>query len=148
LDYNVRGLQYLGYISQGEIKESDNHAFIKHIVEYIIAERKMNKYLVLSFCVVGILLGGCATSKKMKSVEIGDSKMSCGEMRSELKRIDDAEASVEDKKGVTGTNVAAFLFWLPGLAYTYYDAGQAENAINERRSHINKLYNDHGCADK
>jgi len=81
----------------------------------------------------------------MKTVEIGDNKLTCGEIRSELKRVDDAQANVEDKKGMTGTNVASALFWLPGLAYTYYDAGQANDAINERRSNLNKLYNDKDC---
>ena len=108
----------------------------------------MKRYLALSCCVLAFLMAGCSTSKKMKTVEIGDNKMTCGEMRSELRRLDDAAANVDDKKGVTGTNVAAFLFWLPGLAYTYYDASQAEEAIDNRRSHINELYNKHGCADK
>jgi len=109
---------------------------------------EMNKLLTLSCCIFAILLAGCSTSKKMKTVEIGDNKMTCGEMRGELRRIDDAEANVDDKKGVTGTNVASFLFWLPGLAYTYYDAGKAEDAIEKRRSHIKAMYNKRGCADE
>ena len=92
-----------------------------------------------------VALAGCATSKKTQIVQAGDNKMSCDEIDRELVRLDQAEEEVESKKGVTGTNVASALFWLPGLAYTYYDAGQANEAINDRRSHLTGLYNDKGC---
>lgn len=100
---------------------------------------------LLAGLVISASLVGCATSSKPQSVQAGDHKMSCTELRTELERLDQAEAEVNSKKGVTGTNVAAALFWLPGLAYTYYDAGQAMEAINSRRSHITKLYNDKDC---
>jgi len=71
--------------------------------------------------------------------------MSCEQLQEDLKKLDEASASVQGKKGATGTNVAAALFWLPGLAYTYFDAGQALEAINARRSHLTQLYNDKDC---
>lgn len=92
-----------------------------------------------------VLLGGCATSQKIQVVQAGDHKLSCSQLQGELERLDQAEQTVESKKGVTGTNVAAALFWLPGLAYTYYDAGQANEAIQNRRSHLTKLYNEKNC---
>ena len=55
------------------------------------------------------------------------------------------QADIDSKKGVTGTNVASALFWLPGLAYTYYDAGEAQRLINERKSGLTKMYNDKKC---
>ena len=62
-----------------------------------------------------------------------------------LARLDQVEDEISGKKGATGTNVAAALFWLPGLAYTYYDAGQALEAINARRAHLTQLHNDKEC---
>jgi hypothetical protein len=53
---------------------------------------------------------------------------------------------VDANRGVTGTNVAGALLWLPGLAYTYYDAGQADQLISERRSWLSQLYDQKGCA--
>ena len=88
---------------------------------------------------------GCATSQKVQVVQRGDNKMTCEELAGDLDRLDEASAAVQEKKGATGTNVAAALFWLPGLAYTYYDAGQAMEAINARRSHLTKLHNDKDC---
>lgn len=101
--------------------------------------------ILMSALFLALSLGGCATSKKIQAVQAGDHKLSCSQLTSELTRLDDAETEIDSKKGVTGTNVAAALFWLPGLAYTYYDAGQAEELINERRSHLTALYNDKGC---
>jgi hypothetical protein len=49
-------------------------------------------------------------------------KLTDNEKRDIIKLL---EADIESKKGVTGTNVASALFWLLGLAYTYYDAGEA-----------------------
>ena len=95
--------------------------------------------------VLVILLAGCATSPKIQVVQPGDNNLSCSELAAQLERLDWAESDVDTKKGVTGTNVASAIFWLPGLAYTYYDAGQAMEAINDRRSHLTSIYNDKGC---
>jgi hypothetical protein len=107
----------------------------------------MNKIIIsfMSVLFLGFLLGGCATSKKIQTVQVGDNKLSCSELVSELAKLDDAEEDIDSKKGLTGTNVASAIFWLPGLAYTYYDAGQAKELIDERRSNLTKLYNDKDC---
>ena len=95
--------------------------------------------------VLVVLLAGCATSRKIQVVQPGDNKMTCSELTAQLEKLGQAEQDIASKKGVTGTNVAAALFWLPGLAYTYYDAGQAMEAINDRRSHLTSIYNDKNC---
>jgi len=105
----------------------------------------MNHKLVAALLAASVLVAGCATSKKIQVVQIGDDKMSCDEITRELARLDQAQDDIDSKKGVTGTNVAAALFWLPGLAYTYYDAGEATEAIAERRSHLTGIYNDKNC---
>jgi len=100
---------------------------------------------VLSVAATIVVLGGCATSQKVPVVQAGDNKLSCSQLQTELNRLDQVEQNVDSKKGVTGTNVASALFWLPGLAYTYYDAGQATEAINDRRTHLTQLSNDKDC---
>jgi len=104
-----------------------------------------NKYSVLSFIIMLMGLSACSTSPKVSIVQAGDQRLSCNQLGQEFQRLDEAAESVRDKKGVTGTNVAAALFWVPGLAYTYYDAGQAEEAIQQRRAHITRLYNNKNC---
>ena len=102
-----------------------------------------NKVLILILFLFFFI--GCATSQKIDTVKIGDNKLSCSELMEELNKLEDAQAEVDSKKGFTGTNVASALFWIPGLAYTYYDAGQATELIAERKAHLTRLYNDKGC---
>ena len=92
-----------------------------------------------------VVLAGCATSAKVQTVQIGDEQLSCDQIKNELVKLDQAQKEIDDKKGVTGTNVASALFWVPGLLYTYYDAGQATEAINTRRANLNGSYNKKGC---
>jgi hypothetical protein len=92
-----------------------------------------------------LALAACATSSKIQAVQSGDDKLSCQAIDGELRKLDASLADIDNKKGVTGTNVASALFWLPGLAYTYYDAGEASRLIYERRSHLSALRNDKDC---
>jgi hypothetical protein len=90
-------------------------------------------------------LSGCATSEKVQAKQLGDSDMSCEQLAAESRRLDDTQRRVDQNRGATGTNVAAALFWLPGLAYTYYDAGQADQLISQRRSWLTELYEKKRC---
>lgn len=87
------------------------------------------------------VLCGCATSHKIAPVQLGDNQLSKQELMCEMNKLEMAQQQVDSKKGVTGTNVAAALFWIPGLAYTYYDAGEATRLIEQRRAHLTSLYN-------
>ena len=95
---------------------------------------------------LGTLISGCATSQKIQVVQPGDNKLSCEQLSNELEKLEEAQAEVDSNKGMTGTNIAAALFWLPGLAYTYYDAGQAVEALNGRKSHLASIYNENECS--
>jgi hypothetical protein len=108
-------------------------------------EVTMTRLLLPLTLAATLIVAGCATSPKVQVVQPGDQKMDCAEISRELASLDDAQQEIDSKKGMTGTNVAAFLFWWPGLAYTYYDAGQATQAVNERRSHLTTLHNQGNC---
>ena len=69
----------------------------------------------------------------------------CNAVKEELAKLDKAQAEIDSKKGVTGTNVAAAIFWLPGLAYTYYDAGEATRFISDRKRALTTIYNNKNC---
>ena len=66
-------------------------------------------------------------------------------VKDELAKLNKAQAEVDVKKGATGTNVASAIFWLPGLAYTYYDAGEAQRLISDRKSSLTTHYNNKKC---
>ena len=92
-----------------------------------------------------VLISSCAASRKVQVVQAGDRGLSCGQLATELKKLETAQAQVNSKKGGTGTNKAAALFWLPGVFSTYYDAGQATKQINQRRTHLRALQRQKGC---
>jgi len=108
----------------------------------------MKKYCAQFICVTlfALFVDGCATSKKVQVVQMGDNQLRCKELMAEVKKLDVAQADVDSKRGMTGTNVVGALLWVPGLAYTYYDAGQATSVISERKSHLTGLYNKKGCS--
>lgn len=104
------------------------------------------KFSAFGFMALGLFfVSACATSSKIQPKQIGDDSLSCKEIIDESKKIDAAEKEIDSNRGVTGTNVASFLFWLPGLAYTYYDAGQADELVAERRSWLAKIHDEKGC---
>lgn len=105
----------------------------------------MKKFALTAIVIAAGIMQGCATSEKIQSVKMGDDKLSCEQLQEEFGKLDQAQADIESKKGVTGTNVASALLWLPGLAYTYYDAGEASKLIYERRSHLTILANKKQC---
>ena len=100
-------------------------------------------FIVGAACLLG--LTACSTSEKVQSKQIGDSEMSCEQLLAETEKLDLAKEEIDSKRGATGTNVAAAIFWLPGLAYTYYDAGQADQLILERKAWLAQLYDEKGC---
>ena len=97
---------------------------------------------------IATFAAGCATSEKIQVEQVGDQKLSCNQLLQEMQELDQAQREIDSKKGVTGTNVASAIFWLPGLAYTYYDAGKAEEMINGRKTHITGLYNVKNCGEE
>jgi hypothetical protein len=84
---------------------------------------------------------GCATSPKVQTVQVGDNMLTKDQIACELSKLDETQQNIESKKGVTGTNVAALLFFWPALAYTYIDASDATKLVETRRAHLTSLYN-------
>ena len=50
-----------------------------------------------------------------------------------------AEDAKKEKNLGTGTNMAALLFWLPGLYQTSVNVKEAVDAANRRAEHLSKL---------
>ena len=90
---------------------------------------------------VVLFVAGCATSPKVPVVQVGDNALSSQQLREEIARLDEADRNIDSKKGVTGTNVAAALFFWPGLIYTHMDASEATRLVEQRRNHLTNLYN-------
>jgi hypothetical protein len=88
-----------------------------------------------------LLVSACSTSPKTQVVQMGDNQFSKSQIMAQLAKLDQTELEIKSKKGATPTNVAAFLFWTPGLVYTYYDSSEALKLVEQRRSHLTRIYN-------
>ena len=108
----------------------------------------MKKSFSFSLVMSVVLLAGlssCATSEKVQVVQPGDNRLSCSQIKTELKKLGAAQKEVGSKKGVTGTNVAAAVFFWPALAYTEYDASKATDSINARKATLTAEFNRKDC---
>lgn len=103
---------------------------------------KISKAAMLAVLITfAALVSGCATSPKVQVVQAGDHALSKDQLLAEINRLNDADEKINEKKGITGTNAAAALFFWPGLIYTQMDANDARKLVDQRRNHLTGLYN-------
>jgi hypothetical protein len=106
------------------------------------------KQFCLAVTLCALLLSGCARSVSVPPTKLGDAQLSCTQLRSEIEEAQKFRKAAEDNKGVTGTNVAAALFFLPGLVATYSDANDAIRAADDRVRNLTTLYNEKHCSQE
>jgi hypothetical protein len=103
------------------------------------------KKLFVSFLLLSFI-ASCATPTVVNVVGPTDSSMSCSQLDTEIamavKYADDAK---KEKSMGTGTNVAALLFWLPGLYQTNVNVKEAVDAANRRAEHLSRLKASKNC---
>jgi len=71
--------------------------------------------------------------------------MTCTQLRAEFTRLDTIKADADSDKGVNGANVAAVLLFWPAAAGNYLSARDAENLVNQRRTHLMQYYTAKQC---
>ena len=98
----------------------------------------MKKIIVLFILLTFIT--SCATPTVVNVVEPTDNSLTCAQIDTQIamaaKYADDAK---KEKNMGTGTNVAALLFWLPGLYQTNVNVKEAVDAANRRAEHLSRL---------
>ena len=94
---------------------------------------------------VSLLTAGCVSSQKVDKVQINDNELSCKELAEQIQAAEDYKKKAEENKGVNKTNVAAAIFFIPGLVSTYIDANDAIKAAEDRKQHLLEIYNDRKC---
>ncbi|MET0100801.1 MAG: hypothetical protein ABW078_03635 [Sedimenticola sp.] len=105
----------------------------------------MNRTLIYTSLTV-LALQGCATPHVVESKKIDDNQLSCNEITSQIAEADRFESAARDERKVTGTNVAAALFFWPALLATYSNTEEAIEAARERKEHLTDLYTERGCS--
>lgn len=92
-----------------------------------------------------LVLGACTTTEKVNVMQPGDQAMTCTQLRAEFTRLDTIKADADSDKGVNGANVAAVLLFWPAAAGNYLSARDAENLVNQRRTHLMQYYTAKQC---
>lgn len=93
------------------------------------------------------ILAGCATPHVVQPVKLSDSSLTCTQITTEMAESDRFRSDAQKEKGMTGTNVAAVIFFWPAMIGTYSNANEAIAAADTRKSNLMGLYNQKKCQD-
>ena len=106
----------------------------------------MRTFLLTSVSITALLaLSGCATPHVVETVRFTDNNLSCSQLVAEMKEADRFRTDAQKEKGMTGTNVAAALFFLPAMIGTYSNANEAISAADTRKINLMNLYTSKKC---
>ena len=102
----------------------------------------MRTLLLLTVCAA---LCGCASPKVVDVRQAGDDNLSCAQLTDQYQDAQDFEAKARKTRGVTGTNVAAAVFFWPALVGTYSNSDDAIEAAKDRQKRLEKLADAKSC---
>lgn len=91
--------------------------------------------------VFGLVLTGCVSNKSVQTIQLGDERLSCTALKTELAQLGVIFEETKDDSGVTGKNVGlAIVFW-PGIIVNEVRANKNQDSIDARISHLSSIYN-------
>lgn len=102
----------------------------------------INKLIAVT---IAAALGACATPEVTQVRKSGDSDLACAQLKAEFVRAQELEAAARKERTVTGTNVAAAIFFWPALIGTYSNTESAINAAVDRQRAVEKLATEKAC---
>ena len=106
----------------------------------------MKKMLGIAILVTASFAAGCATPTVVQEREITDNNLDCAQLLMEIAEAEHFEKEARQERGITGTNVAAAVFFWPALAATYVNTDNAIDAAEDRRSYLMERYIELKCA--
>ena len=92
-----------------------------------------------------LFASACATPTVVDAEQPGDANLSCAQIESQIAEAREFEEEAREDRGVNSTNVAAAVFFWPGLVGTYLNTEEAIEAAQDRREHLGQLYEAKGC---
>jgi hypothetical protein len=109
-------------------------------------ENKMKLLLtVLATAVTVAFLGGCASPTVVESKQANDRMMSCAALKTAYGEAKDFESKARKERGMTGTNVAAAIFFWPAMLGTYKNTEEAIEAAKDRQKHLESIAAEKKC---
>jgi hypothetical protein len=83
----------------------------------------------------------------VETVRVSDNNLNCTQLEAEIREADRFRTDAQKEKGMTGTNVAAVLFFWPAMIGTYSNANEAIAAADTRKSNLTNLHNTKKCSE-
>lgn len=84
------------------------------------------------------VLTGC--HPKVAPPSAMDEKLSCKQLESEIRDVEQVKAQIEEKRGFSGRNVASAIFFWPGIIINEWTGSDAESAANQKLSSLKNIY--------
>jgi peptidoglycan hydrolase CwlO-like protein len=104
------------------------------------------KKIALTVSLLSVAIAtGCASPTVVQTKQASDSNMTCEQLRSAYAEAQDFEAKARKERGVTGTNVAAAIFFWPAMIGTYKNTEEAIEAAQGRQKHLEKVGAEKNC---
>jgi hypothetical protein len=103
----------------------------------------INRFVAMTS--ITLFLFGCATPQVVEKKQLNDVHLSCSGIEVQIAEAESFEKEARGEKGVTGTNVAAAIFFWPAMFATYSNANEAIEAAVDRKEHLQTLYAEKGC---
>lgn len=103
----------------------------------------IKKCLLVSVFVLAAV--GCATPTVVQQKKAGDSDMTCAQLKVAHSEAADFEEKARKERGLTGTNVAAAIFFWPAMIGTYKNVEEATDAAKARQKHLETIAAEKNC---
>jgi hypothetical protein len=91
------------------------------------------------------MLAACATPTVVQQRKVGDSELTCAQLKAEYVDAQEFEAKARKEQGVTGKNVAAAVLFWPALVGTYSNTQEAIKAAQDRQRHLETIAAGKNC---
>jgi hypothetical protein len=102
----------------------------------------------ISIGVSALFLAACASPEVVQEKQARDETLNCPQLLAAVEEAKEFERKGRGERKATGTNVAAAIFFWPGLIATYSNTEDAINAAKERQNYLMKLYGEKKCSDQ
>tara|TARA_B110000444_G_C18746617_1_gene550585 strand:+ start:711 stop:1022 length:312 start_codon:yes stop_codon:yes gene_type:complete len=100
---------------------------------------------LIQLSIIALFITACASPEVVRTYQAGDDGLTCKQLDYEIMRVENVIDDAKSERGITGTNVAATLFWLPGLAATFINVNEAIEAGNDRINHLMQIKYKNDC---
>lgn len=102
-----------------------------------VTYRNVKKILMLAS--LAVLVASCAPAYNPSAAKL-DADLSCAEIRTEIARAQSARNEAQSNKGLSGQNVAWFIFFWPGIIGNEVNNSQVIQKADERIATLNNIY--------